>query len=422
MRLFAAVVAACVAQVAASAGPVTYQGVLNDAGGAASDTYDMIFDLYTDGTPGGPEVIVATELVTNVVVEDGRFTVEIPFNPLAFNGEDRFLQIGCRPAGGGSFTTLLPRQLITDVPEAVHAEVADVLSLPAELIGFTTEPTQGVLHVENTLINSGTAIKAESPWSAITARAGDTSGAPVLTIAPAGLIANGEQTGVSGASASGVGVLGAASTGSAGRFINTSTSSANPALYARTPSTADDAFAIHGVLDAATAGSYSAAVRGESRATNGIITGIGVWGSHEGQGIGVYGTTDNGTGVRGLANSGSGVYGRADDGNAFRGFSAGAGRAGFFEINNTANEEAVILARTDSTQSQAYGVHAMIESTNPGSYSAAVRAENNGTGGLGIGVHATHDGSGWGVLGESVSGVGVYGSSASGMPGTSGVT
>ncbi len=330
MRLFAAVAAVCLTQLVALAAPVTYQGVLRDAGVPASGTYDMLFDLYTDATPGGPDVIVATEFVANVPVTRGVFTVEIPFNPLAFNGEDRFLQIGCRPAGGGAFTTLLPRQQLADAPEAVHADVADTLSLPAELVGFTTEPTQGVLYVENTLINSGSAIKARSTWSAIRAEAGTPTDVPIVAAAPIGVSAVGEATGVSGASGSGVGVVGAAASGTGGSFM----------------------------------------------------------------------TTGTGTGLR-----------------AFNASNAPDGLPAEIRNNALTGTEPALSVVTASTRANAYGVHAVVESTNPGSYSAAVRAENNGTGGLGIGVHASHDGNGWGVLGESTSGVGIYGASTSGTAG-----
>ncbi|MFN8299553.1 MAG: hypothetical protein U0T75_10630 [Chitinophagales bacterium] len=61
------------------------------------------------------------------------------------------------------------------------------------------------------------------------------------------------------------------------------------------------------------------------------------------------------------------------------------------------------------TQAGATGVMGEVISTTPGGYSAAVRGVNHGTAGLGIGVVGYQDGSGWGVYGETPSGIGVYG-------------
>lgn len=326
MRPIAAALA-LLAHAAALASPITYQGVLHEDGVPAAGSYDLQFDLYTDETPGGPDVIVATEILTDVPVTRGVFTVEIPFNPLAFNGEPRYLQIACRPHGSGDYTTLLPRQELTDAPTAVHADVADTLTLPAELIGFTTQPTQGLLHVENTLLNSGYAIRAESPWGGIVSIAGNTTGAPVAAIAPVAVLGSGEQMGVVGTSGSGTGVRGASATGYGGEFAIYDTGNA---LYAYTSSGAGDshaavfdtqnssntyatvlgnnrstqpnAFALHGVIASTSPGAYAAAVRGENEGTGG--NGIGVWGSHGGSGWGVYGTAGaNGRGVYGSAPS-----------------------------------------------------------------------------------------------------------------------
>ncbi|GJM19846.1 MAG: hypothetical protein DHS20C14_20590 [Phycisphaeraceae bacterium] len=407
--------ALCLAVPTALAEPVTYQGVLEDAGSPANGLYDIRFDLYDDATPGAPDTLIESETLFDVAVTDGRFTVDVPFGTFSFDNAARYLELSVRQ-DGAFYTTLLPRQQVTEAPLATYATRASSLDLPVSMGADSGAPGTALLTLNN-IGPSGYAFQGTGPVAGIIGHAGDTTGAPVVALAPAGMQGRGEATGVSGSSGTGVGVIGASSMGTGGEFFITSTDNANPALLALTPSTQANAFAIHGILSATSAGTYAAAVRGESRATNGATTGIGVWGSHEGLGWGVYGTSVTGVGVRGTANSGVGLYGSSLDGNAIRGFSAGSGRAGFFEINETTNTEAVILARTDSTQSEAYGVHGMIESSSPGSYSAGLRGENRGTGGLGIGVHGSHNGSGWGVLGESSSGVGVYGSSNTGYAG-----
>jgi hypothetical protein len=74
------------------------------------------------------------------------------------------------------------------------------------------------------------------------------------------------------------------------------------------PSTADYAFALHGIISSTSPGAWSAAVRGQNNGTGAF--GIGVWGSQDGSGWGVYGTSVSGIGVYGYASttSGYGVY------------------------------------------------------------------------------------------------------------------
>jgi len=107
----------------------TYQGQLTDAGAPANGNYDLqfaLFDAVTAGTQIG-----APLTRSNVAASSGVFTVQLDFGVNAFPGADRFLQIGVRPAGGGSFTTLAPRQQISSTPYAIRtlsAATADALS------------------------------------------------------------------------------------------------------------------------------------------------------------------------------------------------------------------------------------------------------------------------------------------------------
>jgi hypothetical protein len=79
-------------------------------------------------------------------------------------------------------------------------------------------------------------------------------------------------------------------------------------VVATNPSTAGYAFALHGIISSTNPGIWSAAVRGQNNGTGGY--GIGVWGSQDGSGWGVYGTSVSGIGVYGCASatSGYGVY------------------------------------------------------------------------------------------------------------------
>lgn len=108
----------------------TYQGKLTDGGGAANGNYDLQFALFDSSTDGTQ--ISTTQTLASVSVSAGIFTVSLDFGANAFNGASRYLEIGARPSGGGSFITLSPRQPMSSTPYAVRsvsAATADGLSL-----------------------------------------------------------------------------------------------------------------------------------------------------------------------------------------------------------------------------------------------------------------------------------------------------
>ncbi len=107
----------------------TYQGQLSDAGALANATYDLRFALF-DTAAGGAQ-IGADQTVPAVPVSGGVFTVQLDFGVNAFPGANRFVEIGVKPAGVGSYTTLAPRQQISSSPYAIRtlsAATADALS------------------------------------------------------------------------------------------------------------------------------------------------------------------------------------------------------------------------------------------------------------------------------------------------------
>src|SRR5438876_96514 len=107
----------------------TYQGRLTDGGTAANGNYDLQFALF-DSLSGGTQ-IGSTQTINNVAVTGGVFTVSLNFGASSFSGANRFLEIGARPSGAGSFTLLTPRQPVTATPYAVrsaNASAADALS------------------------------------------------------------------------------------------------------------------------------------------------------------------------------------------------------------------------------------------------------------------------------------------------------
>ena len=139
------------------------------------------------------------------------------------------------------------------------------------------------------------------------------------------------------------------------------------------------------------------------------VNGRGVYGhalATTGLNYGVFGRTESadGVGVGGWAASTTGanygVYGSSDS-------PSGTGVYGAHTA--TTGTTPGVHGATNSVSDSAVGVLGEVTSTAPGVSSAAVRGRNAGTGGNGIGVWGSHDGSGWGVLGSSVSGIGVYG-------------
>jgi hypothetical protein len=98
----------------------TYQGQLKQAGIPLDGTADFQFSLWDDLTGGSQ---VGSTLAADAVdVEHGLFTVWLDFGATPFIGDARWLQIAVRsPAGGGTFTTLSPRQELTPAPFALYA-------------------------------------------------------------------------------------------------------------------------------------------------------------------------------------------------------------------------------------------------------------------------------------------------------------
>ncbi len=107
----------------ATAGPIdraiTYQGEISQAGVPITGTADFRFRLYDSFHNG---TLIGHQLTWTGSVDEGRFVVDLDFEPGVFNGEQRWMEIDIRyPAGGGSFATLSPRQRIAPAPVALYA-------------------------------------------------------------------------------------------------------------------------------------------------------------------------------------------------------------------------------------------------------------------------------------------------------------
>ena len=111
----------------------TYQGHLAISGVATSAPHDFEFRLFTAASNGTQLGVTMSR--PNVLVSNGVFVVQLDFGA-QFDGSDRWLQIGVRPVGGPTFTTLLPRQRITSAPhniKSLTASAADSLSIACTL-------------------------------------------------------------------------------------------------------------------------------------------------------------------------------------------------------------------------------------------------------------------------------------------------
>ena len=116
----------------------TYQGQLQQDGTPTSGSCDFKFQLFdapsSDSPPAGGNKLGSDQVITNVVVTDGIFTVQLneagQFGANAFAGESRWLQIGvtCPATGSHVFTTLSPRQAVTAAPYALYAPAAGLAS------------------------------------------------------------------------------------------------------------------------------------------------------------------------------------------------------------------------------------------------------------------------------------------------------
>jgi hypothetical protein len=113
----------------------TYQGKLTDGSNPASGTYDFQFALF-DSLSGGTQ-IGSTLTLAGTSVTGGAFTVQLDFGVNAFPGANRFLETSVRPAGGGAFTVLTPRQRITSTPYAIRSTTSTSADNAAQLGGVT---------------------------------------------------------------------------------------------------------------------------------------------------------------------------------------------------------------------------------------------------------------------------------------------
>ncbi len=116
----------------------TYQGVLDDAGVPANGEYDLEFSLWLHPVSNLAAQRVAGPVeVGAVAVEEGLFTASVDFGAAAWSGDERYVQVGVRPAGAEeAYTILSPRTRVGPTPYALRAQVAPWAGVSGKPAGF----------------------------------------------------------------------------------------------------------------------------------------------------------------------------------------------------------------------------------------------------------------------------------------------
>lgn len=249
---------------------ITYQGHLEDGNGPANGTYDFEFKLYDGANPASATQQGSTVVAQDVAVADGNFTVSLDFGPSPFNGQALWLQVGVRPGTStGAFTALAPLTALTAAPFALTLQ-------PGASIN-QDRPSGNTLSVSNGV--------------------------------PGGLWMLG-KTAISAWTSDGNALWGAAGTGSGVYGIHSAETGHLPGVGGLTHSTETQAAGVLGRASALEPTGDTAGVRGENQSING--KGYGVYGSHDGSGSGVHGTSQAGDGVYGISQTWNGVYGYSE--------------------------------------------------------------------------------------------------------------
>jgi hypothetical protein len=160
-NLYLFAVAACaLGIIAAKADPLgtafTYQGQLADNGAPANGSYDFTFALYSSASGGTPIDTIELDAQT---VTAGLVNASLDFTDAPYTGQALWVEVGVRGAGGGTFTTLMPRQTINATPYALYALNAPSsggsLTLPFDGSASSATPTFAVTNT-----GSGGAVQA----------------------------------------------------------------------------------------------------------------------------------------------------------------------------------------------------------------------------------------------------------------------
>jgi hypothetical protein len=191
--------------------------------------------------------------------------------------------------------------------------------------------------------------------------------------------------------------------------------SGGTAVDASSSSTATRVSAIYGAISSTSPGPSSAAVRGENRGTGG--NGIGVCGSHDGSGWGMYAQSKSGLGLMASGDT--------------TGVSAGGGTTGVLANGGTIGVEGMVTGASGPPSGTSCGVYGSgsngsnlgkigvegVSDTNTGVSGTSTSGTGVSGKSSGVGVSGTSSGGlGIGVLGQNSVGIGVLGQGGVGVP------
>jgi hypothetical protein len=148
----------------------TYQGKLTEASNPANGNYDLQFKLFDTVAVGTGTQQGATLVRNPVVVSAGVFTVTLDFGANVFNGTDRFLEIGVRPAGSANpYTVLTPRQPVNSTPytiQSLNAQQLGGLSASGFVQNTTTQQAGANFNIGgNGVIGGNLGVGTSTPQS-----------------------------------------------------------------------------------------------------------------------------------------------------------------------------------------------------------------------------------------------------------------
>ncbi len=338
-----------------------FQGKLNDGANPANGNVEMQFKLF-DSLAGGTQTS-ATLARPNVAVINGIFSTPLDFGAAAFDGSNRFVEIGVRPAGSSAaFTILNPRQPIFAAPYAIQTKNAAQLG-GIDASQYVTTATVGGSFIKNATTQQASANFNISGSGFFGGNVGIGTTAPTTRLQV--------QTNGYGMTQTNGAVTVGTFVSPTGGWYGTATNHplfffTNDSQPQMTLSTAGN-FGI-GTTDPTARLYVISPVSGTTAIYGESASGRGVWGKSTGsRGVygesssleGVYGISNSGAGIAGRSTSNSGVYGESNAASLTAGGVYGRGTgSGSIGVIGESNVNNAVGVYGSSTSSTGFGMYA----------------------------------------------------------------